>query len=84
MRFRRTVVLILSDGWDTGEPDLLAGELLTIRRRAARVVWLNPLAGDPAYQPLTRGMAAALPFVHHFLPGHNLASLRALERVFRR
>ncbi|HWP35065.1 MAG TPA: VWA domain-containing protein, partial [Thermodesulfobacteriota bacterium] len=80
---RRTIVLILSDGWDTGDPDLLAQEVLAIRRRAGRLVWLNPLLGDPGYQPLTRGMAAALPLVHAFLPAHNLASLRALERHLR-
>jgi uncharacterized protein with von Willebrand factor type A (vWA) domain len=75
---RRTVVLILSDGWDTGEPDILATEMQALKRRAARVVWLNPLLGNPGYEPLNRGMAAALPFVHHFAPAHNLASLRAL------
>ncbi len=75
---RRTIVIILSDGWDCGEPDLLATELLRIRRRAARVIWLNPLLGNPSYEPLTRGMAAALPFLDHFAAAHNLDSLRAL------
>ena len=75
---RRTIVIILSDGWDTGDPELLAGELLRIKRRAGRVVWLNPLLGNPSYEPLTRGMAAALPLVDHFAAAHNLASLRAL------
>jgi uncharacterized protein with von Willebrand factor type A (vWA) domain len=77
---RRTVVIVLSDGWDTGEPDLLALELLRIKRRAGRVIWLNPLLGNPAYEPLTRGMAAALPLVDDFAPAHNLASLRDLAR----
>ena len=75
---RRTIVLLLSDGWDTGEPDVLAQEMLTLKRRAARVIWLNPLLGNPSYEPLTRGMAAALPLVDHFAAAHNLASLRDL------
>jgi uncharacterized protein with von Willebrand factor type A (vWA) domain len=75
---RRTIVIILSDGWDTGEPEVLTAELLRIKRRAARLVWLNPLLGNPSYEPLTRGMAAALPLLDEFAPAHNLASLRAL------
>lgn len=75
---RRTIVIILSDGWDTGDPDVLAAELLRIKRRAGRVIWLNPLLGNPSYEPLTRGMAAALPLVDHFAAAHNLAALRAL------
>ncbi len=75
---RRTIVIILSDGWDTGDVDVLATELLRMRRRAARLIWLNPLLGNPSYQPLTRGMAAALPFLDHFAAAHNLDSLRAL------
>ena len=75
---RHTIVLVLSDGWDTGEPDVLAAEMLSLRRRAGRVIWLNPLLGNPSYEPLTRGMAAALPLVDHFAAAHNLASLRDL------
>ena len=75
---RRTIVIILSDGWDTGEPDVLAAELLRIKRRAGRVIWLNPLLGNPSYEPLTRGMAAALPLVDRFAAAHNLAALRDL------
>jgi uncharacterized protein with von Willebrand factor type A (vWA) domain len=75
---RHTIVLLLSDGWDTGEPDLLANEMLTIKRKAGRLIWLNPLLGNPSYEPLTRGMAAALPLVDHFAAAHNLASLRDL------
>ena len=75
---RRTVVILLSDGWDTGDPEVLATELLRIKRRAGRVIWLNPLLGNPSYQPLTRGMAAALPLVDHFAAAHNLAALRDL------
>jgi uncharacterized protein len=76
----RTIVVLLSDGWDTGNPDLLAQELLALKRRAGRVIWLNPLLGNPIYEPITRGMAAALPLVHTFAPAHNLDSLRMLAR----
>lgn len=75
---RRTIVIVLSDGWDTGEPDVLATELLRIKRRAGRVIWLNPLLGNPSYEPLTRGMVAALPLVDHFAAAHNLSALRDL------
>lgn len=77
---RRTVVVVLSDGWDTGEPAVLAGALGAIHRRAGKLIWLNPLLGSPEYQPLTRGMQAALPHVDVFAPAHNLASLRGLVR----
>lgn len=76
---RRTVVIILSDGWDTGEPEQLAASLSQLQARAGRLVWLNPLLGSSTYQPLTRGMQAALPFINIFAPAHDLASLRALE-----
>jgi len=75
---RHSIVILLSDGWDTGEPELLASEMLALKRRAGRVIWLNPLLGNPSYEPLTRGMAAALPLVDHFAAAHNLASLREL------
>src|SRR5947207_7156812 len=75
---RRSIVIVLSDGWDTGEPELRSAELLRIKRRAGRVIWLNPLLGNPSYEPLTRGMAAALPLIDDFAPGHNLAALRDL------
>ncbi len=72
----RTVVLILSDGWDTGNPELLSETMSRIHHKAARVVWLNPLAGHANYEPATRGMQAALPYVDVFAPAHNLESLR--------
>jgi hypothetical protein len=75
---RHTIVLILSDGWDTGEPEVLATEMLALKRIAGRLLWLNPLLGNPSYEPLTRGMAAALPLVDRFAAAHNLASLRDL------
>lgn len=77
---RNTLFLILSDGWDTGEPDVLEAQLEAIKRRVRKIIWLNPLLGMAEYQPLTRGMSAALPFVDVFAPAHNLESLLALER----
>ena len=76
---RRTVVIILSDGWDTGEPEKLVAALSQLQRRAGRLIWLNPLLGSAGYEPLTRGMQAALPFINVFAPAHDLASLHALE-----
>ena len=75
---RRTVVAILSDGWDTGDTELLGAAMEEIQRRAALVIWLNPLLGNPGYQPQTRGMLAALPFVDVFAAAHSAASLRQL------
>lgn len=76
---KRTIIIIMSDGWDTGEPAELAAALAELQRRAGRLIWLNPLLGSATYQPLVRGMQAALPFIDVFAPLHNLASLRALE-----
>jgi uncharacterized protein with von Willebrand factor type A (vWA) domain len=78
---RSTVVVVLSDGWDTGEPEVLAGALARIRRRARKLIWLNPLLGSPGYRPLTRGMQAALPHLDVFAPAHDLASLERLARI---
>jgi uncharacterized protein with von Willebrand factor type A (vWA) domain len=75
---RRTAVIVLSDGWDTGEPEVLGAALRELKRRAGRIIWLNPLLGSPAYRPLTRGMQAALPHVDVFAPAHDLASLERL------
>jgi uncharacterized protein len=75
---RGAVVVILSDGWDRGDPELLAAEMARLRRTAHRLLWLNPLAADPRYEPLTRGMRAALPHVDHLLPGNSIASLESL------
>ena len=75
---RRTVVIVLSDGWDTGDPSLLADSLVLIRRRAGRLIWLNPLLGNPDYRPIAGGMRAALPHVDVFASAHNLASLKEL------
>ncbi|MBO0752778.1 MAG: VWA domain-containing protein [Bradyrhizobiaceae bacterium] len=75
----RTCVMILSDGYDTGEPERLGAEMAALARRCRRIVWLNPLIGWDGYAPVARGMAAALPHVALFAPAHNLESLAALE-----
>jgi uncharacterized protein with von Willebrand factor type A (vWA) domain len=75
----RTAVMIVSDGYDTGEPEQLANEMQRLRRRCRRIVWLNPLIGWRDYSPQARGMQAALPYIDLFAPAHNLESLAALE-----
>jgi uncharacterized protein len=75
---RGAFVVLLSDGWDRGDPDELAAELGRLRRTAHRLVWLNPLAADPRYEPLTRGMRAAMPHLDRLLPGNTIASLEQL------
>jgi uncharacterized protein with von Willebrand factor type A (vWA) domain len=75
----RTCVMIVSDGYDTGTPEAIAGEMRCLARRAKRIVWLNPMIGWDGYAPSARGMQAALPFVDLFAPAHNLKSLAALE-----
>ena len=75
----RTAVMIVSDGYDTGEPSRLAEEMWRLRRLCRRIVWLNPLIGSRDYSPQARGMQAALPYVDLFAPAHNLESLAALE-----
>jgi hypothetical protein len=76
------VLLLISDGWDLGDPQELAREMARLQRSVRRLIWLNPLLGSPGYEPLARGMHAALPFVDDFLPVHNMVSLEALaERL---
>jgi uncharacterized protein with von Willebrand factor type A (vWA) domain len=77
---RDTVFMILSDGWETGDPQLLAERMRAVRRQVLKIIWLNPLLGLKDYQPVTRGMAAALPYIDVFAPAHNLESLLALEK----
>lgn len=72
------VVLLISDGWDRGDTDLLRTEIARLQRSCNRLIWLNPLLGSEDYEPLTRGMQTALPFIDDFLPVHNLASLEDL------
>jgi len=79
----RTIVVICSDGWDTGDLDVLVSAMRTLRERAGKVIWLNPLLGSPGYEPVTQGMSAALPFVDVFASAHNIRSLRELERHLR-
>jgi hypothetical protein len=76
----RTVVIIISDGWDTGDVEVLAAAMRELNRRSTRVIWLNPLLGGVGYEPLCQGMRVALPHVDVFAPAHNLESLRRLER----
>ncbi|HET9718803.1 MAG TPA: VWA domain-containing protein [Solirubrobacteraceae bacterium] len=78
---RGAAVVILSDGWDRGDPDLLGAEIARLRRSAHRLVWLNPLAANPDYAPLTRGMQASIPHVDRLLPGNSLASLYELAAI---
>lgn len=75
---RGAIVLLISDGWDRGDPDLLRREIGRLQRSCYRLVWLNPLLGSERYEPLTRGMQAALPHIDDFLPVHNLVSLEDL------
>ncbi|TMC10132.1 MAG: VWA domain-containing protein [Chloroflexi bacterium] len=74
------VVILISDGWDRGDPSVLAHELARLRRQAHRLIWLNPLLGSEGYEPLTRGMAAALPHTDEFMAAHNLQALDELGR----
>ncbi len=80
----RTVVIIVSDGWDTGDVDVLEDAMAELQRRSARVIWLNPLLASPGYEPICQGMRVALPYVDVFAPAHNLESLRRLERYLAR
>jgi uncharacterized protein len=78
---RGAVVVIFSDGWDRGDPALLAEQMTRLRRVAYKIVWVNPLKASPGYAPLAQGMAAALPFVDEFVEGHSLAALEELAEV---
>ncbi|HJU57371.1 MAG TPA: VWA domain-containing protein [Actinomycetota bacterium] len=78
---RGSVAVICSDGLERGEPDLLREQMTRLRRLVHKIVWVNPLKGSPHYEPLARGMAAALPSIDEFLPGHNLESLEELSRA---
>ncbi|TMI99485.1 MAG: VWA domain-containing protein [Bacillati bacterium ANGP1] len=76
----RTVAIVISDGWDTGDIDVLEEAMGELHARAGRVIWLNPLLGSPGYEPICQGMRVALPYVDVFASAHNLESLRRLER----
>jgi uncharacterized protein len=78
---RGAVVVILSDGWDRGDPELLGEQMERLHRVAFRVIWVNPLKASPGYAPLAQGMTAALPHVDAFVEGHSMASLEQLAEV---
>lgn len=80
----RSVVVVLSDGYDTGTPEVLARELGRLKRRARRLVWLNPLLGWRDYAPVTAAMSAGMPFIDHFAPANTLAALAAIETDLKR
>ena len=78
---RGSVAIVLSDGWDRGDPDALAEEMARLSRCSHSVIWLNPLKAHERYEPLTRGMRAALPHVDHFLAGNSISSLEELAEL---
>jgi uncharacterized protein with von Willebrand factor type A (vWA) domain len=78
---RGAVVVLLSDGWDRGEPQQLLEEMARLQRCAHSLIWLNPLKAHEGYEPLTRGMRTALPYVDHFLAGNSIASLEELAEL---
>ena len=77
----RSVVILISDGWDRGDADLLRRSMEMLHRHAYKLIWLNPLIGSDTYQPICRGIRTALPYVDYFLPAHNLESLAQLTKV---
>ncbi len=79
----KTVMIIVSDGWDRGDADLMRLEMNRLQRRVHKLLWLNPLLGSPGYQPLCLGMKTALPYLDYFLPAHNLDSLVHLAKTLR-
>ncbi|MBJ7271169.1 MAG: VWA domain-containing protein [Ilumatobacteraceae bacterium] len=78
---RGSIFVILSDGWDRGDPKVLADQMSRLSRVAYRVIWVNPLKVSPGYAPLARGMAAAMPYIDEFVEGHSLEALRELTEV---
>jgi uncharacterized protein with von Willebrand factor type A (vWA) domain len=81
---RGAVVVILSDGWDRGDPEVMAEQMCRLSRAAHQIVWVNPLKATTGYAPLARGMAAALPYIDHFVEGHSLDALQRLAHVLSR
>ena len=78
---RGAIVVVLSDGWDRGDPAVMAEQMARLRRITHTLVWVNPLKVTPGYAPLARGMAAALPHVDHFVEGHSISAIEELARV---
>jgi len=81
---RGSIFVVLSDGWDRGDPEVLAVQMQRLNRVAYRVIWVNPLKVSPGYAPLARGMAAALPYIDDFVEGHSLEALQHLTEVISR
>ncbi len=81
---RNSIVVVLSDGWDRGDPDELAAQMERLHRVTHRLIWVNPLKVTPGYAPLARGMAAAIPHVDHFVEGHSIAAMEELTAVISR
>ena len=77
----RSIVILISDGWDQGDADVLQQSMEMLNRHAYKLIWLNPLLGSSGYQPVCRGIRTALPYVDYFLPAHNLESLVKLTKV---
>ena len=75
------VVILISDGWDRGDPELLEAEMKRLKRRARRLIWMNPLMETPEYRPICQGMRTALPYVDHFLPANTLKGLKAAGEI---
>jgi uncharacterized protein with von Willebrand factor type A (vWA) domain len=78
------VVVVFSDGWERGDPDLLATQMARLKRIAHRVVWVNPHRGKSGYEPVQQGVVAALPFIDDFVAGHSLATFAALAELVSR
>jgi uncharacterized protein with von Willebrand factor type A (vWA) domain len=81
---RNAIVVVLSDGWDRGDPQVLGEQMARLHRTAHKVIWVNPLKVTPGYAPLARGMAAALPFVDEFVEGHSVAAMEGLAAAISR
>jgi uncharacterized protein len=75
------IVILLSDGWDRGDPGLLSSEMKRLKRRARRIIWMNPLLETPGYQPICLGMKSALPYIDHFIPASSLKNFRELGEI---
>jgi uncharacterized protein with von Willebrand factor type A (vWA) domain len=76
--------MIFSDGWDRGEIDLLENQMAFLKRKAYKIIWLNPLMGTRDYEPICRGMSAALSYVDYFLPMGNLKDLRSISQTLKK
>jgi uncharacterized protein with von Willebrand factor type A (vWA) domain len=75
---RGAIVVVLSDGWDRGDPEVLAEQMRRLQRVSFRTIWVNPLKVTPGYAPLARGMAAAMPYIDRFVEGHSVDAMEQL------